>query len=121
MLLYLKFFFKHMTAYECRISDWISDVFSSNLMLRKDVRRAGAVGQVRPARSISGAEVSRPLQANGVIALQAERAAGTNAIAAVDTERLMLHSSPTRRAAPPAGTCPAGGRGRQPAGRSVGK
>src|SRR3546814_11954386 len=62
------FVFKQKTAYEMRISDWSSDVCSSDL--------AGAVGQVRPARAISGAEVSRPLQANGVIALQAERAAG---------------------------------------------
>src|SRR3546814_4591619 len=33
MLLFLFFFFKQKTAYEMRISDWSSDVFSSDLSL----------------------------------------------------------------------------------------
>src|SRR3546814_7933236 len=32
MLVCLFFFFKHKTAYEMRISDWSSDVFSSDLI-----------------------------------------------------------------------------------------
>src|SRR3546814_9815632 len=37
------FFFKQKTAYELRISDWSSDVCSS------DLRRIGGVGRVHPA------------------------------------------------------------------------
>src|SRR3546814_9605387 len=32
------FFFKHYTAYEMRISDWISDVFSSDLVTAINLR-----------------------------------------------------------------------------------
>src|SRR3546814_8988770 len=39
LLLYVFFCFKHKTAYEMRISDWSSDVCSSDLTA-KDVRRA---------------------------------------------------------------------------------
>src|SRR3546814_5823745 len=34
-------FFKHMTAYEMRISDWSSDVCSSDLRVRAVLRRTG--------------------------------------------------------------------------------
>src|SRR3546814_2034259 len=34
------FFFKQKTAYEMRISDWSSDVCSSDLMSREDIREA---------------------------------------------------------------------------------
>src|SRR3546814_1385020 len=40
------FFFKQKTAYEMRISDWSSDVCSSDLVERQ-LRRAAAVGQQR--------------------------------------------------------------------------
>src|SRR3546814_1162995 len=36
------FFFKQKTAYELRISDWSSDVCSSDLGARRGSRRAGA-------------------------------------------------------------------------------
>src|SRR3546814_12562211 len=42
------FFFKQKTAYEMRISDWSSDVCSSDLRGRPD--RAGALGRVRRGR-----------------------------------------------------------------------
>src|SRR3546814_8214618 len=48
---YLLFFFKQKTAYELRISDWSSDVCSSDLLRRgrgARHRRAGADGR-RPA------------------------------------------------------------------------
>src|SRR3546814_1474621 len=46
----LCFFFKQKTAYELRISDWSSDVCSSDLPL-SDVR-AGDVVQVRPGEKV---------------------------------------------------------------------
>src|SRR3546814_2620317 len=38
LLFFLFFFFKQKTAYEMRISDWSSDVCSSDLMLRSQLR-----------------------------------------------------------------------------------
>src|SRR3546814_4950604 len=38
-LLWLFFFFKQKTAYEMRISDWSSDVCSSDLRYRRNIRR----------------------------------------------------------------------------------
>src|SRR3546814_2025058 len=38
ILLYFFFFFKQKTAYEMRISDWSSDVCSSDLLMQRDVR-----------------------------------------------------------------------------------
>src|SRR3546814_3812058 len=42
------FFFKQKTAYEMRISDWSSDVCSSDLLLRAF---AGALAEVKPAQT----------------------------------------------------------------------
>src|SRR3546814_3177167 len=59
------FFFKQKTAYEMRISDWSSDVCSSDLAVRKggpEARRqcATAVHHHRPrARHATGAETLR--------------------------------------------------------------
>src|SRR3546814_8269265 len=45
------FFFKQKTAYEMRISDWSSDVCSSDLRLSPGCARiAGAVASIRPVR-----------------------------------------------------------------------
>src|SRR3546814_15582638 len=45
MFLYAVFFFKQKTAYEMRISDWSSDVCSSDLLLlfANEARRRGAL------------------------------------------------------------------------------
>src|SRR3546814_5237238 len=52
MLVFWFFFFKQKTAYEMRISDWSSDVCSSDLPCRGraggDAARAGTVRQARP-------------------------------------------------------------------------
>src|SRR3546814_5081006 len=40
VLMFLFFFFKQKTAYEMRISDWSSDVCSSDLPRRRAARRA---------------------------------------------------------------------------------
>src|SRR3546814_10068176 len=45
MLCYF-FFFKQKTAYELRISDWSSDVCSSDLSAVVDRRKASAIGSV---------------------------------------------------------------------------
>src|SRR3546814_6098277 len=44
------FLFKQKTAYEMRISDWSSDVCSSDLALPAQWRRAGAVAQHESCR-----------------------------------------------------------------------
>src|SRR3546814_1215834 len=49
------FFFKQKTAYEMRISDWSSDVCSSDL-LRRRIRRPA---RTRPARAAAGAAARR--------------------------------------------------------------
>src|SRR3546814_10410489 len=49
----LIFFFKQKTAYEMRISDWSSDVCSSDLhrdLLRRDGRRRGGGGPAHPVQ-----------------------------------------------------------------------
>src|SRR3546814_5406022 len=44
MLYFFFFFFKQKTAYEMRISDWSSDVCSSDLLHRPDLRGESAAG-----------------------------------------------------------------------------
>src|SRR3546814_7497959 len=46
------FFFKQKTAYEMRISDWSSDVCSSDLEQRDRPERAGRTRLVRPDRGL---------------------------------------------------------------------
>src|SRR3546814_13191349 len=46
------FFFKQKTAYEMRISDWSSDVCSSDLCLQAPHRRARAAGRRRATTNI---------------------------------------------------------------------
>src|SRR3546814_7912464 len=68
-------FFKQKTAYEMRISDWSSDVCSSDLAgIRPDYRRLGsgrAAGLVQftPHRRLAGgwADASGGLSADGVV------------------------------------------------------
>src|SRR3546814_10499885 len=59
-MLVLFFFFKQKTAYEMRISDWSSDVCSSDLLHRLQFRQRRFRGQVQPkddtAESGEGAE-----------------------------------------------------------------
>src|SRR3546814_3100058 len=45
------FFFKQKTAYEMRISDWSSDVCSSDLLCRSQTRRADRGGVPASARA----------------------------------------------------------------------
>src|SRR3546814_8651487 len=45
------FFFKQKTAYEMRISDWSSDVCSSDLIVNYDVRESIAAAERAAARS----------------------------------------------------------------------
>src|SRR3546814_4410370 len=60
------FFFKQKTAYEMRISDWSSDVCSSDLRIRARCRNApdGAAAPVFPARPAGAA--AQPVRAAGV-------------------------------------------------------
>src|SRR3546814_1397947 len=77
MLLFLFFFFKQKTAYEMRISDWSSDVCSSDLrgreLLARQVHRVavGAHHVVLDADAAVGAEGvdARPVDGVGVAVL----------------------------------------------------
>src|SRR3546814_13145837 len=55
------FFFKQKTAYEMRISDWSSDVCSSDLQLAKQIGRPDLgvmIGRSAQANSLDAVEVS---------------------------------------------------------------
>src|SRR3546814_10268093 len=47
------FFFKQKTAYEMRISDWSSDVCSSDLLLRRIEDELARAGKVAVAKSLA--------------------------------------------------------------------
>src|SRR3546814_4950379 len=55
---FLFFFFKQKTAYEMRISDWISDVCSSDLQSRVDRRRRDRMAADRRGADRHGAEAA---------------------------------------------------------------
>src|SRR3546814_5113316 len=62
------FFFKQKTAYEMRISDWSSDVCSSDLERRQAGDRAGMIGRdLRRAVELGGGEESRPVDARRLL------------------------------------------------------
>src|SRR3546814_2704547 len=69
--LWLFFFFEHRTAYEMRISDWSTDVCSSDLaqFRRQPDHHAPAI--VRPDRGVHQAS-RRPCRARGRAAAQGE-------------------------------------------------
>src|SRR3546814_4729959 len=84
------FFFKQKTAYEMRISDWSSDVCSSDLVPcdAADHRRAAALGRFREGTGGTGDEVGeagavRERRGEGARkgghAVRAKRAAGIHA------------------------------------------
>src|SRR3546814_5923967 len=58
------FFFKQKTAYEMRISDWSSDVCSSDLLRRPAV--AGTVAAARGAGAGRGAVAGQRVRVRGV-------------------------------------------------------
>src|SRR3546814_19794656 len=101
------FFFKQKTAYEMRISDWSSDVCSSDLRIsvcgrrlrgRDDRRRAD--GRRRPPSRSSGAVARRDLDPDADVAAGIEACdAGTGAPKR-GTERADLHAGHTRRCPP---------------------
>src|SRR3546814_4102005 len=52
------FFFKQKTAYEMRISDWSSDVCSSDLFVRDQAApSASVILKLQPGRALSDAQV----------------------------------------------------------------
>src|SRR3546814_7595078 len=69
----LFFFFKQKTAYEMRISDWSSDVCSSDLLLRLR-RDSPAAGTVRKQTSGGAAAARQPVHRQGRNRIQLQRA-----------------------------------------------
>src|SRR3546814_10291695 len=53
-MLLIVVFFKQKTAYEVRISDWSSDVFSSDLRDRSDPSRHGGLAAATAGRAAGG-------------------------------------------------------------------
>src|SRR3546814_10409261 len=111
----LFFFFKQKTAYEMRISDWSSDVCSSDLVEPAQVL-AQQVQHVAGRRAHAGASSSRSatarrcasrpsalasITAHGPIAASPSGAAACTLIA---IWKLATDSPPTARAAPPVGS-----------------
>src|SRR3546814_587699 len=58
------FFFKQKTAYEMRISDWSSDVCSSDLLTEAEIRKALAQMSVRPRPEIGAASATAATKAH---------------------------------------------------------
>src|SRR3546814_1698915 len=57
-LLYVVFlFFKQKTAYEMRISDWSSDVCSSDLQAREEATEWAQYGELDPETEVQGGAV----------------------------------------------------------------
>src|SRR3546814_11351885 len=57
------FFFKQKTAYEMRISDWSSDVCSSDLpQIPRDARREHAVGRGRGMMGLDAGAIAQTIQ-----------------------------------------------------------
>src|SRR3546814_16359855 len=96
--LLLVFFFKQKTAYEMRISDWSSDVCSSDLLCdieqREPVRRTGkaAHAQARPGRlmpepGVHDAQITGHVDADGQFAQYrgVERHGWSNPVRAAST------------------------------------
>src|SRR3546814_6609494 len=67
----LLFFFKQKTAYEMRISDWSSDVCSSDLPVQRHARR-----RLEEERQLLGVALSREVDVPCRIAAVARRHAG---------------------------------------------
>src|SRR3546814_4861210 len=65
VVLFCVFFFKQKTAYEMRISDWSSDVCSSDLENEDEVAMINHLG----CRKIQGYYFGRPMPANEAMAL----------------------------------------------------
>src|SRR3546814_5509420 len=70
----LFFFFKQKTAYEMRISDWSSDVCSSDLMSEAESGQSGAGFQLRTLLFRAG------LSGNGVADRSEERRVGKECV-----------------------------------------
>src|SRR3546814_8910922 len=65
-LVYVFFFFKQKTAYEMRISDWSSDVCSSDLQAR-ELRRIAAGGDEGVILAEKGVESAKAGEAPGIV------------------------------------------------------
>src|SRR3546814_19158592 len=77
--MYMFFFFKQKTAYEMRISDWSSDVCSSDLLLYEDTQlKAAAAARDEAQKRYWHAQTRRnAAMARAAELLRAERAAVT--------------------------------------------
>src|SRR3546814_13594999 len=83
-LLYSFFFFKQKTAYEMRISDWSSDVCSSDLFVGGDFIGVGIagldIGALQPCEMAAGrASIARPCFEAPGVSIFGERGAGDEA------------------------------------------
>src|SRR3546814_2037048 len=108
MICFDVFFFKQKTAYEMRISDWSSDVCSSDLseptptrncsrVRRRVSSKAFAVSRERRSCSESEAIVSQALAISAMRLMRAERCASSLAKYCSCAARDKLRTRPNRR------------------------
>src|SRR3546814_6828547 len=89
VLLHVFFFFKQKTAYEMRISDWSSDVCSSDLLDDADLARHRA-GRVEVARGLAEQQVAGLVGLPGLDQRDVGDQCGLeHVMAAVDLTRLL--------------------------------
>src|SRR3546814_8509492 len=77
------FFFKQKTAYEMRISDWSSDVCSSDLVGNIDTNRAEMSALVGRSQGAAGA-LQATQAGNQLLALQAQQLSDLTAVVAAN-------------------------------------
>src|SRR3546814_13454108 len=100
---YVCFFFKQKTAYEMRISDWSSDVCSSDLLIRLDSDRAVANAR-RHGQFMQSAENHRNPTAQIGLLIQAMMRGHERTAVDTPTRKTRL----TYRSQPPSGITVAG-------------
>src|SRR3546814_4988881 len=81
-------FFKQKTAYEMRISDWSSDVCSSDLHLTAEVRRIGArrIAPRGAAEGVASQQTGKPAMPSFDIVSETDLNEVDNAIAGMQRE-----------------------------------
>src|SRR3546814_3762535 len=88
------FFFKQKTAYEMRISDWSSDVCSSDLVRIRRLGRRREQG-VRGLRATAGAE-GQPLVADGDLLVEHRPGQVAGEVGHVGADRIVVTTHVTQ-------------------------
>src|SRR3546814_9808690 len=90
------FFFKQKTAYEMRISDWSSDVCSSDLSVRRSAAPIAAAGGARSAKRPGGKEDGG--RGSGAAARSGQGAGGKRCVPEIQSQLWRDHAAGPARA-----------------------